>query len=142
MDIKTLETLADILAQSPANRLAVSGDDWSVELERPWGAAPTGAPPGEGADTSGAGPRVEAPSPAAATFDVCAGVVGVFHLSVPAPVVGQSLDAGAVLGTIESLAIRNDVRVETPGRVEAILVEDGQPVEYGQPLFSLAPLEA
>jgi acetyl-CoA carboxylase biotin carboxyl carrier protein len=140
MDIKTLESLADILAESPANRLAVTGRDWSVELERPYGAPPATA-------AAAAGPAAVAPEtpqepPAPATFDVCAGMVGVFHYAVPAPVVGQSVDAGAILGTIESLAIRNDVRVEAPGIIHAALVEDGQPVEYGQPLFSLTPPEA
>ena len=141
MDIKTLESLADILGESPANRLSVSSEDWAVELERPYGAPSVASMP-SAAEVPVAAPDVAPTAAAPATFDVCAGMVGVFHTAFPAPEMGQELAAGAVLGTIESLAIRNDVRVETPGTLHAILVEDGQPVEYGQPLFTLTPPEA
>jgi biotin carboxyl carrier protein len=64
-------------------------------------------------------------------------MVGVFHESAPIVTVGQEVRAGDILGAIEALALRNEVRSPVDGPVVSIVVEDGQPVEYGQPMFTL-----
>jgi len=64
-------------------------------------------------------------------------VVGVFHEAGQPIIAGQPVEAGDLLGTIDALTIRNDVRASIGGEVAAVQVEDGQPVEYGQVLFGL-----
>ncbi len=54
--------------------------------------------------------------------------------------VGDRVVAGQVLCVVEAMKVMNEVRAERPGVVERILAEDGQPVEYGQPLFLIRPL--
>lgn len=80
----------------------------------------------------GAGIRVTAP------------MVGTYYAS-PAPKeppyvqVGDEVRPGDVLGIIEAMKIMNEIECEVQGRVSAILVEGGQPVEYGQPLMIIEP---
>jgi len=66
-----------------------------------------------------------------------ADLVGIFHLSRPAPSEGDLLESDRELAFIEALGIRNPVRSRGPGRILAILRADGDPVEYGQLLFEI-----
>ncbi len=76
---------------------------------------------------------------------VTAPMVGTFYAS-PAPKdppyvrVGDEVRPGDVLGIIEAMKIMNEIECEVQGTVKAILVESGQPVEYGQPLLVIDPL--
>jgi biotin carboxyl carrier protein len=67
-----------------------------------------------------------------------ADLVGIFHLGRPVPVAGETLDGDRELGFIEALGIRTPVRSLGAGRIVTIAIDDGYPVEYGQPLFSIA----
>jgi acetyl-CoA carboxylase biotin carboxyl carrier protein len=53
--------------------------------------------------------------------------------------VGARVKKGDVLCIIEAMKIMNEIEAEFPGKVVAILVKDGQPVQYGQPLFQIEP---
>ena len=66
-----------------------------------------------------------------------ADLVGVFHLSRPAPSEGDLLETDRELAFIEALGIRNPVRSHGPGRILAIRRGDGEPVEYGAVLFEI-----
>ncbi len=87
---------------------------------------------------------VEATAPpfeAAPPFDdrvvVASEHVGVFHGGAggPFPTAGAWIGAGTLLGEIETLGMQNAVAAPIDGRVEQVLVDDGAPVEYGQPLI-------
>ena len=88
------------------------------------------------------------PPPAATTIaapvssggTVRAPVVGIFHALGGKPTAnGDHVRAGQVLGHIETMRLMNDCAAPGEGVVERVFVEDGQPVEYGQPLFEIAP---
>lgn len=66
-----------------------------------------------------------------------ADLVGIFHLSRPAPSEGDLLESDRELAFIEALGIRNPVRSHGPGRILAIRRGDGAPVEYGAVLFEI-----
>jgi acetyl/propionyl-CoA carboxylase alpha subunit len=66
-----------------------------------------------------------------------ADLVGIFHLSRPAPSEGDLLESDRELAFIEALGIRNPVRSHGPGRILAIKRGDGEPVEYGAVLFEI-----
>lgn len=80
----------------------------------------------------------------AETISVRAECVGFFHTAgegpAALPAVGQEVAAGQTLGLIDSLSVPIAVVAPRAGCVEEVLVEDGQAVEYGQPLFSLRPV--
>ena len=93
------------------------------------GAAPAAAP--------GAGQSAPLEVPQASPAEVRAHMVGPFHRSRQAegPVLvneGEVVEAGRALGVIETLGMATEVEAPVAGRVERFLVEDGQPVEFGQ----------
>jgi acetyl-CoA carboxylase biotin carboxyl carrier protein len=53
--------------------------------------------------------------------------------------VGSRVKKGDVLCIIEAMKIMNEIEAEFPGKIVSILVKDGQPVQYGQPLFQIGP---
>lgn len=95
-------------------------------------------------DAAGEAPTSEAPSEPATTV-IKADRVGFFHFAVEksrrAPTVGERVAAGQTLGVIDTLSVPNPVRAPATGELLEVLVEEGQPVEYGQPLFVLRPGE-
>jgi biotin carboxyl carrier protein len=71
---------------------------------------------------------------------ITAEYVGIFHYTRKSPIsVGDIVKTDQVLGLIETMRLLNDCVAIVSGRVQAILVMDGQPVEYGQPLFEIVP---
>ena len=64
-------------------------------------------------------------------------MVGIVRFLRPPVAEGQELDGDRELAYVETLGIRNPVRSRGAGRVSAVFVTDGQPVEYGQPLFAI-----
>ncbi len=81
-------------------------------------------------------------SPVEKKHTVTASLVGVFHgwakpKTAPLISVGDRVKVGQVLGTIQSLNVLNEVESLVAGRVVEIFVQDGQPVEYGQPLMMI-----
>lgn len=72
-------------------------------------------------------------------------IVGIFHRS-PAPEaspfveVGSTVKKGQVLCIIEAMKLMNEIESDTDGVITKILIENGQPVEYGEPLFLIEPL--
>jgi acetyl-CoA carboxylase biotin carboxyl carrier protein len=119
--------LAKAFSDGGLTRLTVRDGDFEVEFRR-----------------AAAGSAVAAPvrplneqAPARPAEAVLADVVGIVHFLRPPVTEGMSVDADSELAFVETLGIRNPVRSRGPGRVAMIYVTDGQPVEYGQPLFAI-----
>ena len=71
-------------------------------------------------------------------------MVGTFYRSAspdakPFVEVGQTVKEGETICIIEAMKLMNEIEAKTAGRIAKILVENGQPVEYGQPLFLVEP---
>jgi len=118
--------LAGALAQSGFARLRVRDGETEIELRRALRTAP--AP---------AGAAEPERAPERRPDLIASDVVGIVRLLRPAVAEGQELDGDRELAYVETLGIRNAVRSRGAGRVGAVLVTDGQPVEYGQPLFAI-----
>jgi acetyl-CoA carboxylase biotin carboxyl carrier protein len=106
-------------------------------------AAPAAAAEPRGAAAASALPSVAAEAPAGQEGHVVkAPMVGTFYRS-PSPdakpfvEVGQAIKEGDTICIIEAMKLMNEIEADASGTVKAILVENGQPVEYGQPLFIL-----
>jgi len=52
---------------------------------------------------------------------------------------GQRIEKGQVLCIVEAMKLMNEIEADTSGTIAAVLVQNAQPVEYGQPLFRIAP---
>ena len=121
--------LAEAMRSSDLIRVSVREADLEIELKRnprPVLAAATSAGDGEPAS----GPEV--------AYDiVAADQVGIVKFTRPTAVEGTVIDSDREIAYVEALGIRNPVRSKGAGRVASVFVTDGQPVEYGQPLFAL-----
>jgi len=136
--------LGALMRELDLAEIEVSLGSLKVRLQRP-GAAPTAFPvPMAPAPTPAGGPIVEVAPTSATLITVEAPMVGTFYrASSPTtdPYVrdGDVVKQGQVLCIIEAMKLMNEIESKAAGRIEKILVENGQPVEYGQPLFLIEP---
>jgi acetyl-CoA carboxylase biotin carboxyl carrier protein len=158
MDLRKLKTLIDLVQQSGIAELEITEGEEKVRISRgiPGGAAhlvPQAAPiyvsaPGAaGAAETGAAATGAAPEPAAPVEPeghfVKSPMVGTFYRSSapgtkPFVEIGQAVKAGETVCIIEAMKLLNEIEADRDGVIKEILVENGQPVEYGQPLFTIA----
>jgi acetyl-CoA carboxylase biotin carboxyl carrier protein len=151
MDLRKIKKLIDLLEESNLAELEIKEGEEVVRLSRvPKNAAPVAAAPV--AVTAAPAPIAAAPvaaveAPAAnalpAGHVVKAPMVGTFYASAtpgtPAFVkIGQQVKAGETLGIIEAMKMFNQIEADVAGTVQAILVENGQPVEFDEPMFVIA----
>ncbi|GJD66173.1 acetyl-CoA carboxylase biotin carboxyl carrier protein [Methylobacterium frigidaeris] len=149
MTMDEIKALIDAMAASDLAEMEIAKDGWTLRLARPAGRA-TGtatepADPAPEASRSGrheAGGPAPAPAPAAAN-DVRAPLAGLAYLAPsaeaqPFVAVGQAVEAGALLCTVEAMKTFHEVRAARAGMIAAVLVASGDEVEGGQPLFRLA----
>ena len=147
MDLRKIKKLIDLLEESNLAELEIKEGEEVVRLSRvPKNTAPVAAAPAApiavAAPVAAMPAAAEAPAANAlpAGHVVKAPMVGTFYASAspgtPAFVkVGQQVKAGETLGIIEAMKMFNQIEADVAGTVQAILVENGQPVEYGQALF-------
>jgi len=153
MDLRKLKTLIDLVAESGIAEIEVTEGEDKVRIVKH---APTvvaaGPPAPMPTVVTGAAAAPMPPAPAAAPVAAEAAaeppkgsvvkspMVGTFYRS-PSPgakafvEVGQPVKPGDTLCIIEAMKLLNEIEAEVAGEVTEILVENGQPVEYGQPLF-------
>jgi acetyl-CoA carboxylase biotin carboxyl carrier protein len=119
--------LAQAFNDGGLTRLRVRDGDFEVEFRRA---------PSSPAAAAGTRPASE-PAVARPVDAILADVVGVMRFLRPAVSEGMALEGDRELAYVETLGIRNPVRSRGPGRVAMVYVTDGQPVEYGQPLYAI-----
>jgi acetyl-CoA carboxylase biotin carboxyl carrier protein len=151
MDIRKVKKLIELLEESNIGEIEIKEGEESVRISR-YGAQPAApvayaAPP---APAPGAAPApVEAPAPEAAApapaadNAVLSPMVGTFYRS-PSPEapsfveVGQTVRVGDVLCIVEAMKMMNQIEADRAGTVTAIHVENGEAVEFDQPLISVS----
>ena len=155
MDLRKLKTLIDLVSESGVAELEITEGDDRVKIVNRVGAAPVAAAapaviatPVVASAAPAAAPAVAAEpaaAPAAAedTRTINSPMVGTFYRA-PSPGakpfadVGQKVKAGDTVCIIEAMKLLNEIETEYDGVIKEILVENGQPVEFGQPLFVIA----
>jgi acetyl-CoA carboxylase biotin carboxyl carrier protein len=158
MDLRKLKKLIDLVQESGIAELEITEGEEKVKIVKggeatvtPIALAPSAAAAGSPARAAtGAASTSSAPPPAASAAEPAAEghvlkapMVGTFYraASPEAKVyveVGQSVKSGETVCIIEAMKLMNEIEADATGVVKAILVENGQPVEYGQPLFIIA----
>lgn len=147
MDLRKLKTLIDLVQNSGISELEISEGEEKIRIAKQFIAtAPTTVMLGAQQGVSAAPAPVAATTPTPADDALPAGhvvtapMVGTFYRSgspgAPSFVeVGQSVKEGDTLCILEAMKLMNEIESDASGVVKAILVENGQPVEFGQPLF-------
>ncbi|CAM8666270.1 AccB Biotin carboxyl carrier protein [Oxalobacteraceae bacterium] len=151
MDLRKLKTLIDLVAESGISELEVTEGESKVKIVK-------GAPAGQNQMVMMLAPYATAAPAAAATVSHAAAdsapvaaaepsghvvkspMVGTFYRSsAPGAAafveIGSSVKQGETVCIIEAMKLLNEIETDAAGVIKQILVENGQPVEYGQPLF-------
>jgi acetyl-CoA carboxylase biotin carboxyl carrier protein len=148
VDLRKLKKLIDLVQESGIAELEITEGEEKVKIVKggpvSLASAPAPAPAATHAPATRGDAALPAPAPAAEPegHAVKAPMVGTFYRS-PSPdakvfvEVGQAVKAGDTICIIEAMKLMNEIEADASGVVKAILVENGQPVEYGQPLFIL-----
>lgn len=145
MDIRKVKKLIELLEESNISELEIHEGEESVRISRHGSGAVFAAPaPVMAAPAApviaAAATDVSAAEPEISGHKVTSPMVGSFYRAAspgaPAFVeVGQSVNVGDTLCIIEAMKLLNQIEADKAGTIKAILVENGEPVEYGQPLF-------
>lgn len=148
MDIRKIKKLIELLEDSDVSEIEIVEGEESVRIARASGvtyaapvvqaAAPVAAPAVAPAPASAPQAAAEPMMPPGTIME--SPMVGTFYRSssptTPSFVeVGQSVNKGDTICIIEAMKIMNQIEAEISGTVRAVLVEDGQPVEFGEPLI-------
>ncbi len=88
-------------------------------------------------EAGGAAQATAVPAAKPVISDILANRVGIYHPAKPVLELGAEIVSGQIVGYIEAIKLMNEVRAASDGIVSEHFVEDGTPVEYGQPLFRL-----
>ncbi|MBQ4262353.1 MAG: acetyl-CoA carboxylase biotin carboxyl carrier protein [Ruminococcus sp.] len=144
-NIEEIKELMALLENSSLSALEVQQDDVKVRLEKPavTVAAPVAVPaPAPVAAPAPAAAPAAAPAPADAGKAINAPIVGVFYAapspdSEPYVSVGKRVKKGDVVCIIEAMKCMNEIQAEEDGEITAVLANNGELVEYGQPLFAI-----
>ena len=157
MDLNYLRRLLRIFDESSASELSIEEEGMSVHMAKPSSQAPVmmqgytmPAPaPAAAPAAPSAAPAASTSAPAAAApadsgHTVTSPIVGTFYRA-PSPdadafvQVGQHVNAGDTLCIVEAMKLMNEIESDVTGTIIKILVENGQPVEYNQPIFLVKP---
>lgn len=150
MDLRKLKTLIDLVQQSGIAELEITEGEEKVRISR--GVVPTAVPMAQPGTVYMTAPASQAPAeaapaepaaaPAPETHPIKSPMVGTFYRqsapdAKPFVEVGQTVKAGETVCIIEAMKLLNEIESDRDGVIKEILVENGQPVEFGQPLFLL-----
>lgn len=136
MDINTIEELIKVLKGSRTEEICVRKADTSVFIRK--GKTKTKAAKLAAVKKPGSELTI-AEHAVSGEKIILAPMVGIFHTTDGVTQIGSDVKLGQVVGAIESMKLLNDVIVDAAGTVVEVMVEDGTPVEYGQPLCRIRP---
>jgi acetyl-CoA carboxylase biotin carboxyl carrier protein len=147
MDIRKVKKLIELLEESGISELEISEGEESVRISRHPRTAPPAASPAPPAPAVAAPPAPKLPATAAGEHKprnddqtITSPMVGTYY-SASAPgakpfvELGMEIKVGQILCIIEAMKMMNQIESDKTGRVTAILAKNGEPVEFGQPLF-------
>ena len=148
MDLRKLKTLIDLVSESNVSELEITEAEGKVRIVKGGGAVaqqyipavPVQAQPAVAAPLAAAAPAAAEPAAAAEGHAVKSPMVGTFYRSSspgakPFIEVGSEVKEGETLCIVEAMKILNEIESDKSGVVKRILAENGQAVEFGQPLF-------
>lgn len=154
LDLTELRELLTTLNQTDISELTLKGDDFELVVRRgtrieaaPAAAIVAAMPPTPvvlPSEPVKPEPPAAAPKSDRKLVDVVSPIVGTFYRS-PAPDeppfvdIGSRIQKGQVVCIIEAMKVMNEIEAEVSGEIVEVLVQNGQPVEYGQPLMRVNP---
>ena len=152
MNLKEIKEMINLMNENGLMELEIEKDGMRIRLKKTAQGGESYSGPivvereRVGTASPAAGGRQEYPEITAAnTVEIKAPMVGTFYRA-PSPEappyveVGQILEAGQVICVIEAMKLMNEIKSEIKGKILEILVDNAEPVEFGQPIFLIEPL--
>lgn len=154
MDIRKVKKLIELLEESNISEIEIQEGEESVRISRHTGGfgaqpaaapapAPAAAAPAPAAPSAPAAPEADTAPAQPSGHPVTSPMVGTFYRS-PAPgakpfvEIGQSVKKGETVCIVEAMKMMNQIEADQDGVIEAIMVEDGEPVEFDQPMVIIS----
>ena len=158
MDLKDIKAIIDLMKKNSVTEFELEKQDFKIRLKRGTNGGTAPAAIGEEAPVQNyvqpamaiqaptviAAPALPAASP---ELEIKSPMIGTFY-QAPSPEAAPYVDVGAevnpetVVCIIEAMKVMNEIKAEAKGVVTQVLVENGKPVEFGQPLFKLRPSQS
>ncbi len=153
MDLKDIKGIVDLMKKNAVSEFEMEEGDFKIKLKRDPGKPPGGVPMTEvapmvlpAAVASGAAPTSASPTPPVMPdgSEIKSPMIGTFYRK-PSPdadayvEVGTVVEPDTVVCIVEAMKVMNEIKAEAKGTIAEVLVEEGKPVEYGQPLFRIEP---
>ncbi|MEX0662332.1 MAG: acetyl-CoA carboxylase biotin carboxyl carrier protein [Balneolaceae bacterium] len=155
MDLKLVKNLLDLISESEVNEVSIEEGDFKLKVKKQSDSpsqlhyqmppqpqqAPAAAPAPQPAAAPSTGGAEEAPSEPQPDGEVIKSpIVGTFYEAAspdsdPFVKVGDTIKKGDTLCIVEAMKIMNEIEAEVSGTIQKIIVDNGQPVEFDQPLF-------
>ncbi len=142
IDIETLKKYMKVLEESSLAEIEISDEEDSIRLAKPTADSPVVAFSGAAPAPADAPAAPAAPAAQASGVTIDSPMVGVFY-AAPSPEkppfvnVGDSVQKGDIVCIIEAMKIMNEITADKSGVIEEILVNNGDVVEFDQPLFRI-----
>ena len=152
MDLKDIKAIIDLMKKNSITEFELEQQDSKLRLKRGLNGGPPSSSGDEPSPTISTQPipapvitvPVVAPSASTGEIDIKSPMIGTFYRS-PSPEsatyvdVGSEVNAETVVSIIEAMKVMNEIKAEVKGVITQVLVENGKPVEFGQPLFKVRP---
>lgn len=149
MDLKDIKAIVDLMKKNSINEFELEKDQFKIKLRRELQskAAPAAPVTVIEAPAAAAPAQVAAPAPAPASdgVEIKSPMIGTFYRA-PSPEAAAYVEVGTEVGPetvvciIEAMKVMNEIKAEQRGVITSILVENGNPIEFGQALFKIRPL--
>jgi acetyl-CoA carboxylase biotin carboxyl carrier protein len=149
VDLKDIKAIIDLMKKNSITEFELERQDSKIRLKRGLSSSPSSGQ-SEEASIQNIGqqppPPVISVPPAVATgeIEIKSPMIGTFYRS-PSPEAGSYVEIGSEVGVetvvsiIEAMKVMNEIKAEVKGIITQVLVENGKPVEFGQPLFKVRP---
>jgi acetyl-CoA carboxylase biotin carboxyl carrier protein len=152
VDLKDIKAIIDLMKKNSITEFELERQDSKIRLKRGLNSGASGVPSEDAPPmiSTSAPPAISAPltptaiSPAVGEIEIKSPMVGTFYRA-PSPEASSYIEVGAevnvetVVCIIEAMKVMNEIKAEVKGVVTQVLVENGKPVEFGQPLFKVRP---
>ena len=145
MELKEIKQLIELLKETDITELQIERDGSKLKIRREkFMTSYEAFPPARHAAPSAEQVKTKEAAEEKKLHTIASPIVGVFHRA-PSPEsdsfveVGTVVKKGQVLCIVEAMKLMNEIESDTDGTVSKILIENGQPVEYGEPLFLIVP---
>ena len=149
MNLKEIKEMINLMNENNLMELEIEKEGMRIKLKRSTsgevGAAPIIIEKEISRTTGEPQPAQEIKSPSDRQVEIKAPMVGTFYRA-PSPEaspyveIGQAIEPGQIICIIEAMKLMNEIKSEIKGKIREILVENAEPVEFGQPLFLVEPL--